>query len=741
MFGKLFIYLSLFSGLLTILSYVRVTRGDKKSLAMARRGLFTSGFAILAASIFLLKDILFHNFENGYVWSYSSKSLPLHFLFSAFYAGQEGSFLFWALCSALLSFALFRYTRTRNLEAHVLSVFIAVQTFLVLLLVAKSPFKTIYEMFPGELIAGQLPQDGRGLNPLLQNFWMVIHPPILFIGFAAMAVPFSFAIAALWRKEYSTWLSSALPWVLFSGFTLGAGLMLGAYWAYGVLGWGGYWGWDPVENSSLIPWLMSMALLHTMLVQHRTGHMVRTNFIFAILSFVLVLYSTFLTRSGVLGDSSVHSFTDPGTIVYGMLLAFLLGSTLLGFGFMFVRRKELHAIAKPMNWRTREFALTIGSFVLLASSVIIFFGTSLPIASTTRVEPSFYDMMNFPIAVFITLLIGYSLLVKWEEEDFTMLGGKSWKSLIAAFITTIFIAVFSSFNAMNMLFIFASLFALFVNLEIAYLTSRGNFRMMGGKIAHIGLAVFLVGVLLNGKYNDKKNAILELNLPQDIFGYTLTYTGSHPTDGDKTAFTVSVQKDGKIFILEPVMFETPEQGVMKNPDILSFATKDLYLSPVGIEQSQMGNDGTLSINKGESANVNGVSVTFIKFDMGEHGMSQMGGGGMKVGAVLEISSAAQKETVTPFVLFGEKEPKYFPAESKLLGKIQMLTMNVGGMGEAKSSVQLSLLQNSTQHQSPKEALVVEASIKPFISLVWIGTALLLVGFVVSIFRRKRADAA
>jgi cytochrome c-type biogenesis protein CcmF len=150
-------------------------------------------------------------------------------------------------------------------------IFIGVQMFLVVLLIAKSPFKSIYEQFPGELKVGEMPQDGRGLNPLLQNFWMVIHPPVLFIGFAAMAIPFSFAIAALWRKEFHSWLSSAFPWVLFSGFSLGAGLMLGAYWAYGVLGWGGYWGWDPVENSSLIPWIIAMALLHTMLAQARTG--------------------------------------------------------------------------------------------------------------------------------------------------------------------------------------------------------------------------------------------------------------------------------------------------------------------------------------------------------------------------------------------------------------------------------------------------------------------------------------
>ena len=193
-----------------------------------------------------------------------------------------------------------------------------VQAFLLLLVYAKTPFETVWQMVP-QIPAGQLPPDGRGLNPLLQNFWMVIHPPILFIGFAAMAVPFSFAIAGMWRKEYALLSSQGLGWLLIAVFVLGAGIMLGGYWAYGVLGWGGYWGWDPVENSSLIPWLIGVALLHTLVVQKRTGKFVRSNVVLGIASFMSVIYSTFLTRSGVLGDSSVHAFVDPGEAVYWLL--------------------------------------------------------------------------------------------------------------------------------------------------------------------------------------------------------------------------------------------------------------------------------------------------------------------------------------------------------------------------------------------------------------------------------------
>lgn len=743
MFGKMIMYLSLFAGILSILGYVQAAKGKKERVILGRIGLLVSACGIFIASIILLNAIIAHDFTLAYVWSYSSRSLPLHFLLSTFYAGQEGSFLFWTLCSALLSLFLLSYTKKRNNEAEVLAVYLAIQTFLIVLLVAKSPFKTIYEQFPGELSAGQVPQDGRGLNPLLQNFWMVLHPPVLFIGFAVMAIPFSFAVAALWKKNYSSWLSSAFPWVLFAGLSLGAGLMLGAYWAYGVLGWGGYWGWDPVENSSLIPWLLSMALLHTMLVQARTGNLVRTNFIFAILSFVLVIYSTFLTRSGVLGDSSVHSFTDPGTIVYGLLLLFLLGATFLGFGFLFLRRVELKAIAKPMHIFTREFALSIGSFVLLGSATIVFFGTSLPIFSTIQVEPAFYNRMHYPVAVLIMLLIGYSLYIRWEREDGSILKQRSWKTLSAALIGSLVIALFSSFNVMHIVYNFAGLIALYINIETIYLTSHGKFRMMGGRIAHSGVAVFLIGVIISGNYDQKKSAVLELNKPQDVLGYTVTYTGKEILEGNKTQFTVSASKDGTTKILHPVMFETENQGVMRNPDIESFFSRDFYVSPLGLEENHTAHDGTILIHKGETVNIGIASVTFTAFEMNNnHG--EANAEGMKVGVALEISLDGKKEKIIPYAIFnGGSAPKYIGAKSQLLKeKIELQGMNIGGMGDGRSAVQL-VLQNAEKHTPAdhSETLTIDASIKPFISLVWIGTVLIFIGFYLSLLRRKKADTA
>ena len=180
-----------------------------------------------------------------------------------------------------------------------------------------------------ELLLRILLLNGKGLNPQLLNFWMQIHPPILFIGFSMATVPFAFAMAAMMKNDYTQWVKQALPWVLAGAGILGLGIMMGGYWAYEMLGWGGYWAWDPVENSSLIPWLVGVASIHTLLVQRKTqakggiGKYAKTNLILSIMTYILVLYSTFLTRSGVLGDASVHSFVDPGMLVYLFLVIFI----------------------------------------------------------------------------------------------------------------------------------------------------------------------------------------------------------------------------------------------------------------------------------------------------------------------------------------------------------------------------------------------------------------------------------
>jgi ABC-type transport system involved in cytochrome c biogenesis permease subunit len=265
------------------------------------------GLATLA--YWLAHLFLTHDFRYAYVSNYSSRAMEKRYVFASFWGGQEGTFLLWALWSTLLAALLFR---VRNRLAPT-AIFFANWSpiFLLLILTAQSPFRLL----------AHAAADGAGLNPLLQDPWMTIHPPTLFLGYASLILPFALAMATLVHRDEGAWIRSAPPFVLLSTVILGTGFTMGGLWAYKVLGWGGFWGWDPVENASLVPWLFNVALLHALLVQRATGALGRTTLFLALTSYLFVLYGSFLTRSGVLADFSVHSFVDLG--LSGFLLAFL----------------------------------------------------------------------------------------------------------------------------------------------------------------------------------------------------------------------------------------------------------------------------------------------------------------------------------------------------------------------------------------------------------------------------------
>jgi len=743
MIGTLVIWFAFGAALISAWSYFRAVTAKKDSVRFARRSFGAMVLGVILSSFLLLEFLLQHRFEYAYVYSYSSRSLPLHYLLSTFYAGQEGSFLFWALAGAVIGIFLLSYTRKKHIEAEVMAIYVSIQAFLLLLLIAKSPFRLIWDAFPGQIPVDSVPSDGRGLNPLLQNFWMTIHPPVLFIGFAAMAVPFSFAVAGLWRRSYQDWLMSAFPWILFAVLALGAGIMLGAYWAYGVLGWGGYWGWDPVENSSLIPWLVAVALTHTILVQKRTGGLKRTNFVLAIVSFLLVLYSTFLTRSGILGDASVHSFVDPGSAVYALLLAFIGGSAALGIGLFWRRRKELKAASEKSNLFSREAVLGIGAAVICASALAILFGTSLPIMSKTVVEPSFYDQMNLPIAIIVAFLNGFALLLKWKATQGKEIIKRSSVAFIAALGITAALVYFGMRDILIALLTFSAAFAFLVNVDIIYRVARGNPRFAGAYLAHVGLSLVFLGIISSGKYGQKENVALQLNSPRNALGYTLTYLGSKPMDDGKYAFEIQVEKSGKRFVLAPVMFHSEySNGTMRNPDIAMFLTKDFYISPVSLEQDEQtgyGN-GPYHLKKGVPIQAGDLVLTFRSFEMSHDSQNRMmNGSGFPIGAAIEVKRGEKTEVVTPVTIYKEgSSPTY---QSALLKdektSIQLLHMNVD-MTTKESSIAIAVHRDGKSAKSEKnEVLIVEASVKPFINLLWAGTVILFLGFVVSILRRAK----
>ena len=458
--GQVLTSVSLVAALLATLAYfLGAQRKDSAWTKLGRLGFRMHSIAVLGIVVTLFIMLFNHWFEFDYVWKHSNLQMPMKYIASCFWEGQEGSFLLWTFWHVVLGNIVIWRTRSRvkpgmtnegngmtnaagaasSWEPHVMAVVALVQVFLAYMLLGiyvgdlrfgSSPFLLIRELpenlgLPWTSMAGYIsaiPQfaDGRGLNPLLQNYWMVIHPPTLFLGFSATLIPFAYAIAGLWRSERTAWIAHALPWTFFGVMVLGTGILMGGAWAYEALSFGGFWAWDPVENASLVPWITLVAAGHLMLVNKRKETSLYAAFLLTLITFILVLYSTFLTRSGVLGDTSVHSFTGDGMLpalvkfllvfigisaamlhpdrsqrffyigislalmVLGVALEVEVQATLL-FGaitfvqlFMSYRKGFANKDPEESLW-SREFWLFIGSLVLLLSAVQITVSTSVPV--------------------------------------------------------------------------------------------------------------------------------------------------------------------------------------------------------------------------------------------------------------------------------------------------------------------------------------------------------------------------
>ncbi len=366
---------------------------------------------IVVASLYLWILIFRNDFSVEYVANYSSTTLPTIFKISAFWAGQQGSFLLWLLIHAVAGAVLIK----NRIQTKALGFYFFLQAMLAFLVLAKSPFAenpvTVAE--------------GFGLNPLLQDFWMAIHPPIIFVGYALLAVPISLSLGALLESAKSkTWLESARKWTLLAWSFLGAGIFIGGYWAYKVLGWGGYWGWDPVENSSLVPWLISAVLLHLLNLAKKKSAVLPMAHIAAVFNYSLVIYGTFLTRSGVLGDFSVHSFAGSNI---GIVIAFANAIVLLGGIFIIMlKAKDFPQGKMYENFSEQAFIVLLGALLLVFIAVIVWIGMSMPLLSqlvgeSAAVDTDFYTRTTAPLAAVLVALVIFTF-AKWSKS--ISLGGK-----------------------------------------------------------------------------------------------------------------------------------------------------------------------------------------------------------------------------------------------------------------------------------------------------------------------------
>ena len=741
----------------TIFYLLSAKKNTDRFITIARNSYYLAFFGIVFISGYFMYLIMTHDFQYNYIWSYTSTNLSAYFLVASFYAGQEGSFLLWVLFVAIIGMFLLSYVRKNNYEAVAMGIYSLILAFILLILIVKSPFQYVWEAFP-DVAKGFLPQEGRGLNPVLENYWITIHPPILFLGYAAMSVPFVLAISGLIKRDYTNWIKISVPWVLFASGLLGLGIGLGGFWAYETLGWGGFWGWDPVENSSLLPWLISMSLIHTMLIQRKTGGLVKTNFLLAIFSFIFVLYATFLTRSGILGDTSVHSFVDPGSVVYALLLIFIIVFFLLGIILLFVRTKELNKSKINFALSSKETFVATGAIMLLVSTIIVFIGTSFPIfleltgQTKTSVEITFYDKWNLPVAVVFLFLCGFSFFLGWKATQF----GGNLKQVILPLIVSVasaFVLYFAGVSEVKHLFFAApSIFCLYVAILYMLKVIRRKPLSIGAYLSHAGLGIFFLGVIFSGGYTMTSSLSLSSGETKSALGYRFTFLGSdriekEKKDREKYICNVKIEKNGDFYLASPIVYWSEfnqKQAPFFEPGIKSGLTKDLYLSPKALTyENEM---PSVILTKGESSAVPFDSSTIIRltaFDMSHGTDMQTNNGQFIFGGVIHFETENDTLTDTLFIGLDMSTGNSTPFWEKLPNSnisIGFTNFHVDANDISKSTAEFSFYVEGMKYKEPHEVFTFEVSVKPFMMFVWIGAIAIVAGFFVSVFKHNRKNA-
>ncbi|MBM4188584.1 MAG: heme lyase CcmF/NrfE family subunit [Gemmatimonadetes bacterium] len=545
------------------------TRGPARDRAAAsvRQAPHAIALCLWVAAVSFWKALFSHDFSVEYVYSYSSRNLPDYFLFAAFWAGQKGSLLFWAL--VLATFAsiaqLVTSRRYHDLLPAVAGVTSVVTGFFVLVMLVggANPF----ERLPF------VPPDGRGLNPQLQNPGMVIHPPMLYLGYIGMTIPFAFAVAALMaRRLDSGWIHAIRRWSLVSWLFLSVGITIGMWWAYVELGWGGYWAWDPVENASLLPWLTLTAFLHSVMVQEKRGMLKRWNLSLVIGSFLLAIFGTFLTRSGVI--ASVHSFTQSNVGYF--FLGFLLVAGVLCYTLLYTRWPSLEPEATLDSLASREAAFLFNNLVLLGIAFSVLWGTLFPILSEAvrgtkiSVGPPFFNRVNVPLGLLLLLLTGIGPLIAWRRASAANLSRQFTGPVVAGLVVALglLLAGLRDGYALAALAIAGFVTGTVAQEFIRGVRARGrlyqepalvalgrliarNRRRYGGYLVHLAIVVYFVA-FAGGAFKVAKEATLRVGEAIEIdspFGhrYRLTHLGVsqyQSLNRRVSAATLEVRQDG-----------------------------------------------------------------------------------------------------------------------------------------------------------------------------------------------------
>ncbi|MGE3537251.1 MAG: heme lyase CcmF/NrfE family subunit [Candidatus Tectimicrobiota bacterium] len=584
------------------------TRSQHHNLLRSAERATSAVFSLVSiAMIALLHALLTHDFQVQYVASVSNRAMPIFYTIAALWGGQEGSMLLWLWILVLYSAIVVRQNRVRNRELMpyvVATLMVTALLFLTMLVVAEDPFRQ----------AAITPRDGQGLNPLLQNPLMVIHPPNLYLGFVGFAVPFAFALGALASGRLDTqWIRSTRRWTLVAWLFLTIGILLGGQWAYVELGWGGYWAWDPVENASLLPWLTGTAFLHSIMIQEKKGMLKVWNMALVILTYSLSIFGTFLTRSGII--SSVHAFAQSSLGPYFLL--YLAGIVTLSVGLLVKRLPQLRSDHQLESVISRESSFLFNNLFLVGIMFAVLWGTLFPIISEAikgvkiSVAAPFFNQVNIPLGLGLLFLSGICPLIAWRKASLRNLRRNflyplTWSCVTTAWLYALGIRhIVALLSLAICLFVFGTIVLEFYRGTRARKATGGghvlqalasliqkNRRRYGGYIVHLGVVLIFVGITGSSAYQIEQDIVLKPGEQAQVGQFTLRYENlTRVVEATHEAFiaTMPVLEQGKPLT---VLFPEKRLYFAQNQPTTEVALRtslleDLYIILAGFETSKV----------------------------------------------------------------------------------------------------------------------------------------------------------
>ncbi len=801
--GHFFVITSFVASLFSFFSYFRsATSGDAALnsnntwLKLARTGFIIHAASLVSVFVTLFYIITNHLFEYHYAWEHSSKSLPGKFLLSCFWEGQEGSFMLWMFWHSILGLIVMR--TSKSLETRVMTIIAFVQVCLGTMLlgmyigqdikIGSTPFLLLRYSMQGAPIFAMpnyldFVRDGNGLNVLLQNYWMVIHPPVLFLGFASTLIPFAFCLAALWKKDYDSFVKPTLAWSLFGGAVLGTGIMMGGAWAYESLNFGGYWAWDPVENASLVPWLVLIGGLHTLLVYRSTGRALTITMIFLTLTHLLVWYSTFLTRTGILGKTSVHAFTGDGKALTYHLLIVIGLLLILTKGLLIRSWRSMPRIRSEEETWSREFWMFIGSVILFLSSVQIIITTSIPVWSPLAkwitgkdfappVDPMMhYNNIQVWVAIILGLLTATVMYMRFKNTDGRMLAKRLG---ITALISAVMAALIAWGQHITMwqydVMLFSSCYGIVANIYYGIAVQKLKLKKIGPSVAHFGFATVLLGILISS-YNkqalslsttgvpidfnkkteeenikeSRENVILFHGVPMAIGEYYATYVGDSDVEGKdrriyykvhferRDSSTRAVQED---FMLYPDAFINPkgQQGMSANPSTKHYWNRDIFTF---INAASDKSKSDTSDYRSYKVSVPGDSIYLSNGYLVYNGLSknvsdkryEPQSGDLAISAKFTAYNLGGKvQELNPIYILRDK--RYITYMEDTVQALDMYARFANLIVKSQDSTTVELMVRQT---NPKDDyIVLKVLLFPYINVLWLGVVIMVFGFFISI---------